>query len=226
MQEINDNVSISSLYSDQCLEYYGVCTEYLPQLNNEDSMFTLIRHGASEDTIEQFIRDYIPLASQKCRDNILPFVCQYIYPPCDITSNDTGNFISQTECNNIRDTVCSFEWNAVKNVPLMRNLLPSCESFDNDNNALISKPQSLQCHNQFKEFCGLCLPLCREFSQYEDESEFKQKIMRIFAAAVAFIGGLLVFIVSVYKWRKMYVSIKVVVKHALAIYTYAYLNTY
>ena len=215
MQEINDNISISSLYNDQCLEYNGICAEYLSQLNNDGSFFTLIRHGASEGTIKQFILDIIPLGSQQCRDNILPFLCQYIYPPCDITNNDTVNFINQTECSNIRDAVCSVEWNAVKNLPLVRNLLPNCESFDDNdgNNTLIIEPQSLQCDYQFKEFCGLCLPLCRKFSQYEDDSEFKQKIMTIFAAAVAFIGGLLVFIVSIYKWRKMYVSVKAFVKY-------------
>ena len=212
MQEINDNISISSFYNDQCLEYNGICTEYLSQLNNHGSLFTLIRHGVSEDTITQFILDIIPLGSQKCRTNILPFLCQYIYPPCDITNNDTVNFISQTECSNIRDTVCSFEWNAVKNVPLARDLLPNCESFDG-NDTLTIEPQSLQCDHQFKEFCGLCLPLCRKFSQYEDESEFKQNVTIIFAVAAAFIGGLLVFIASIYKWRKMYVSIKAIVKY-------------
>ena len=208
MQEINDDISMLSLYNDQCLNYNGICTEYLSQLSNGSLLFTLIHQGVSEDTIEQFIRDYIPLASQQCRDNILPFLCQYFFPPCDITNNDAANLISRKKCSNIRDNVCSFEWNAVKNTPLAHNLLPNCESFDDnddDNDTLVFEPHSLQCHYQFKEFCGLCLPLCGKFMQLRDDTEFKVNTVVIFAVTAAFIGGLLVFIVSVYRWKIMYV---------------------
>ena len=190
-----------SFYNDQCVEYNGVCADYLSQPNNETSLFTLTLHGISEDTIIQF-KDNIALASEQCRDNVLPFLCQYVFPPCNITNN-IANFISQTHCSNIRDVVCSFEWKVVMNTPLA-HLLPNCENFDDDdNNTLPIAPQSLQCHHQFKEFCGLCLPLCGEFSQYRDEIKFKERNMIIFAAAAAFIAGILVFTVSAYRWRVM-----------------------
>ena len=191
-----------SLYNDQCVEYSGVCTEYLSQLSNETSLYTLTLHGTSEDTIIQFMDNIITLASEQCHDNVLPFLCQYIFPPCDITNNTT-DFISQTHCSYIRDAVCSFEWKVVMNTPLAY-LLPNCENFDDDdNNTLPIAPQSLQCHHQFKEFCGLCLPLCGQFSQFRDDIKFKEKKVIIFSAAAAFIAGILVFTVSAYRWRVM-----------------------
>ena len=206
LQENNVNISMLSLYNDQCVEYNGVCAEYLSQLNNEASLFTLMLHGISEDTIVQFMDIIIAGASEQCRDNLLPFLCQYTFPPCDITSN-TANFINQIHCSNIRDAVCSFEWRLVMNTPLA-HMLPNCENFDDDdnnnnNNTSLIAPQSLQCHHQFKEFCGLCLPLCGEFSQYRDEIKFKERTMIIFATVGAFIGGILVFVVSAYRWRVM-----------------------
>ena len=192
-----------SLYNDQCVEYNGVCAEYLSQLVNETSLFTLALHGTSEDTIIQFMDNIVALASEQCRDNVLPFLCQYIYPPCNITSN-TANYVSQTHCSNIRDAVCSFEWKLAINTPLA-HLLPNCDHFDvdTDEDTLPIAAQSLQCHHQFKEFCGLCLPLCGKFSQYRDEVEFRERKVIIFSAAAAVIGAILVFIVSTYRWRVM-----------------------
>ena len=192
-----------SLYNEQCVEYNSVCADYLLQLVDETSLFTLTLNGPSEDDITSFIDIITQYASKQCQDAALPFLCQYIFPPCDVSSGSV-NFISQTQCINIRDAVCSFEWNLVMNTP-SASLLPNCENFNVNNYTfnLTIEPQSLQCHYQFKEYCGLCLPLCGKFSYYQAETKLKQKIIVIFAGVTAFIGGILVFIISAYRWKAM-----------------------
>ena len=198
------NTSVRSLYNDHCMQYSGVCAQYLSHLNNGTTMFTLtLLNGQSEDDINSFIDIIIRFASMQCRDAVLPFLCQYIFPSCDV-NNGNVDFISRTQCINIRDAVCSFEWNFVVNTPSAA-LLPNCENFDDNDNDVDNKtvPQSLQCHYQFKEFCGLCLPLCGRFSQYRVQAKFQERAIVIFSGIAAFIGGILVFIVSVYRRNAM-----------------------
>ena len=101
-----------SLYNDQCVEYHGVCTQHLSHLNKETSLFTLTLNGASEVDIISFIdilKQFSGFINEQCRASVLPFLCQYIYPSCNVT-NDRVNFISQMQCSTIRDVVCSAEW--------------------------------------------------------------------------------------------------------------------
>jgi len=186
------------------MEYSGVCKQYLSQLNK----FTLTLNGTPEADIINFISilEQSTLITDKCRDAVLPFLCQYAFPPCDVNSSNVS-FISQGQCSNIRDTVCSFEWNAISILsPSAVSLLPNCEDFNKDNKTFSTAPtvsQSLQCHYQFKEFCGLCLPLCGKFSQYRARIKFQEKSIFIFGGVSGFIGGILVFISSVYRQKAM-----------------------
>ena len=186
------------------MEYNDICAQYLSQLVDETSLLTIKLKGVSDHEINKFVRTIKQHALKPCQDAALPFLCQYIFPPCNVSSGDV-NYISQAECINVRDAVCSFEWNYVMNTP-SASLLPNCENFDDNdgsqNNSLIV-PQSLQCHYQFKEYCGMCLPLCGKFSQYREQTKFKQRSMIIFSGVAAFIGGILVFIASICRWRAM-----------------------
>ena len=187
------------------MEYNDICTQYLSQLVDETSLLTLKLKGVSEDGINVFVDTIKQYASKPCQDAALPFLCQYIFPPCNISSGEV-NYISQAECINVRDAVCSVEWKFVMNTRLA-SLLPNCKNFNDsddgsqDNSSVV--PQSLQCHYQFKEYCGFCLPLCGKFSQYRVQTKFKQRSMIIFSGVAAFIGGILVFIASICRWKAM-----------------------
>ena len=207
---------MSSLYNNSCMEYTGICTEHLKHLGSENSLFTLTLNGISEDDVNTFvntIKQYLPLIKKSCGDVVLPFLCQYMFPPCDFSSGN-ASFISKAQCTNIRDSVCFTEWNLVSRISSsVASLLPNCEIFGDDNyenfgNDNISpnepnKSQSLQCHYQFKEHCGLCLPLCGKFSQYRVETKFQERSILIFAGIAAFTGGILVFIASVIRRKAM-----------------------
>ena len=186
------------------MEYSDICARYLSHLVHETSLSTLRLNGISDDDINMFIGTITRYASKLCQDAALPFLCQYIFPPCNVSSGDVS-YISQSECINVRYVVCPFEWKFVMSTP-SASLLPNCENFDDDNssqNGTVVVPQSLQCHYQFKEYCGLCLPLCGEFSQYRVQTKFQERSIIIFSGIAAFIGGLLVFIASIYRWRAM-----------------------
>ena len=196
-----------SLYNDKCEEYSGICLEHLNKLDSEISVFTQTLKGISENDISTFasyLNYHSDLINKQCRDVMLPFLCQYAFSTCTVNSGNV-NFISKTQCTNIRDALCSGEWNhAMQN---FSSLVPNCQDFnDGDSNnytILPIAPQPLQCHYQFKEFCGLCLPLCGKFSQFKTDVKFRARAFVIFGATAAFIGGILLFIISVYRQKSM-----------------------
>ena len=180
-----------------------MCARYLSQLNNGTSLSSLTLIGPSEDDINNFINIITVYASKQCRDAALPFICQYIFPPCNV-SDDNVDFIGQTQCINIRDAVCSSEWHFIMTkYTSLASLLPKCENFNDTDNISLIAPQSLQCHYQFKEYCGLCLPLCGKFSLYRVQTKFQERSVLIILAIAAVIGGILVFIASIYRWKAM-----------------------
>ena len=165
-------------------------------------------NGASEHDIVGLIDSLNQFSSSsdfsdQCAKILLPFLCQYLHPQCD--GNGSVNLISWEQCSNIRDVVCADEWRLVMATSLS-SLLPVCEHFsdvDNitDDNTTQITPRPLQCHHQFKEYCGVCLPLCGKFSQYRDETELKERTLLIIAGVTAFIGGILVFIAAVIRQK-------------------------
>ena len=212
MQEsfVNTSKSALSLYGDNCVEYSGICSEHLKHLDTNNSLHTLTVNGISQDDISTFVdylNQYSGFLGKQCLDAVMPFLCQYAFPPCDVNGGNV-QIISKTQCTNIRDALCSVEWNLAMRTPAGAALLPKCESFNDDDNhnaSLIApiEPQSLQCHYQFKEYCGLCLPLCGKFSQYRVEDKLQERSIFIFAGAAAFIGGILVFLASAYRRKAM-----------------------
>jgi len=198
------------LYTETCTSYRGQCAEYLEGICDTTPLLALALKGTTENDITNFI-DILDrfsgtdIISEQCAEVVLPFLCQYIHPPCD--GNGSVKLISQEQCSNIRDVVCADEWRLVM-ATSSSSLLPVCEHFDNvdnitDDNTTQITPQPLQCHHQFKEYCGLCLPLCGEFSQYQVKAEIQEKTILIFAGILAFIGGLLVFIAAIIRWKAL-----------------------
>ena len=167
-------------------------------------MYVQTLNEVTEDEIAMFIKtveDYSDtnLINDQCAEVVLPFLCQYMHPPCD--GNGSVNLISQEQCSYIRDVVCAGEWRLVM-ATSSSSFLPVCEHFSNvdnitDDNTTQTTPQPLQCHYQFKEYCGACRPLCGKFSQFKAETRLTQKAILIFSAVIAIIGGFLVFVVAI-----------------------------
>ena len=190
------------------MNYNGVCKQYLSQVHFNNAT-TFMHDEISETDVVNFmntLKQNQLLFSKQCdlTETVLPFLCQYVYPPC----NGSGaQLISRSQCENIRDVVCNTEW---KLAASLSTVLPVCEDFEESDNDLVNQSnnsqdalQPLQCHYQFKEFCGLCLPLCGKFSQYKAKTKLQEKSVLIFSGALGFIGGILVFIVAVIRRNKL-----------------------
>ena len=199
---MQENKSSLELYDDMCVSYSGQCLRHLEMF--DDNLLTRTLIGVSENDIVGFVdilNQFMGVVSEQCAEVVLPFLCQYVHPPCD--GNGSVNLISQEQCSNIRDVVCANEWRLVM-ATSSSSLLPVCEHFSDVDNItydnttqIISQP--LQCHYQFKEYCGLCLPLCGEFSQYRARTKLEERSVLIFAGVSAFIGGILVFIAAIFR---------------------------
>ena len=87
------------------------------------------------------------------------------------------------------------------------NILPVCETFgtNNESSSVTTRnhTEPLICHYQFKEFCGLCLPLCGKFSQYPAQAKSVERALMILTSILILIGGFVVFIASVIKRSEM-----------------------
>ena len=209
-QDVNTSTTLP-LYDDTCSSYNGLCLKILDE--NVISLSTRTLKGISDNDVANFIEllnrySGTSVVSEQCAEVVLPFLCQYIHPPCD--GNGSVNFISQEQCSNIRDVVCTFEWRLVM-VSASSLLLPVCEHFshvDNDtltidDNATQLTMQSLQCHHQFKNYCGLCRPLCGGFSSHSANNNLQEKITTIIASVLALSGGILLFIASIIRRKSM-----------------------
>ena len=80
-------------------------------------------------------------------------------------------------------------------MPKLRSYLPICEEEN------IS--ETVKCHYQFKEYCGICLPLCGKFSQYTDQLRINEDIVIIFSSILGAIGAVIMFTAAVIRRKEM-----------------------
>jgi len=185
---------------ENCSQYDGICGIYLEELTNcKNSLTTLSSSVITEELIVNFIEFLQKLVSEECSSTLTTFICQYVYPPC----NDNGSplLITQEQCVNIRDDVCANEWRIAMSSEFGA-LLPTCEAFENvsgSSSRNVSEP--LQCHYQFKEYCGLCLPSCRNFSQFNDE-DMKFGVVALICYMGLSLSGSIVLLISAIVKRK------------------------
>ena len=157
----------------------------------------------TEQQLSEFfsiLQSYSSVISEECSAAVLPFLCQYVYPPCD--SNSSTQFITQEQCINIRDDLCEAEWRIAMTIE-HGNLLPVCETFGTGSVTTVNNTEPLRCHYQFKEFCGVCLPLCGIFSQYPDDVHFTQAAVTIAGGVLVVISGLIYVIFTVIRPSQM-----------------------
>ena len=147
------------------------------------------------------LESFSTVISEECSAAVLPFLCQYVYPPCD--GNGSAQFITQEQCINIRDDVCKAEWKIAMTTE-QGNLLPVCETFETyDNSTTVNDTGPLKCHYQFKEFCGVCLPICGIFSQYPDQVFFNIQAAAIASAVLVLSSGFIFIIFAVIRPSQM-----------------------
>ena len=167
---------------------------------------------SNNDVEEEQILEFLDLLkmfsssiSEKCSATVMLFICQYVYPPCD--SNGSPLLINREQCVNIRDDVCAIEWKIAMNME-QGSLLPDCKGFGEENNSssvgtIRNDSVSLDCHYQFDEYCGVCLPLCGKFSQYRVQTKLATRGLNIFSAVLELVGGIIFLIASIIRRKEM-----------------------
>lgn len=199
---------LNSSYNGNCSQYEGICSIHLKKLTTVNDTLTTVNNGDITDQqlseFFMFIDDFSSLISEKCYFMVMPFLCQYIYPPCN--GNESSQFITYKQCVNIRDEACVSEWKFVMTTEL-GSLLPICEAFSNKDNFSFIMEQNMsmfsKCHYQFMKFCDLCLPLCDMFSQYPDQVKQIDEMFLIITAVFAIIGAIIVFFAAVVRRKEM-----------------------
>jgi len=197
-----------SRYDGTCSEYEddGVCSQSLNlHTNINGTLITMVNSDVQPDDIKQFL-DLLNsgVARKECVALVLPFVCQYVYPPCD--SDGNPQLVTEEKCVDIRDNVCPNEWMiAMSPVLDLQRLLPNCEDFRGDSSVetIRNATEPLKCHYQFGEFCGICLPLCGKFSQYHVHTKLFGRGLIIFSCVFELIGGIIFLIASIIRRKEM-----------------------
>ena len=205
---VNGSQQKKVMYNVSCSQYDGVCNDYLTILTGtSNTVNTLSNDVINEEQVSELfnlLQGLPGLVSEKCSAVVMPFICQYLYPPCD--SNGSPLLITQEQCVNIRDEVCTSEWRFAITTELGK-LLPNCETVQSEHNfssvGAINTSEPLNCHYQFGEYCGLCIPLCGSFSLYRVQVKFAIRGIIIFSCAVGVIVGCIVIITAVLRWKKM-----------------------
>ena len=198
-------------YGRNCSQYEGICSAHLYlQAATSNSNLTVITNSAiKEEQLSMFfhiLKSLSSLISEECLMAVTPFLCQYVYPPCD--GNGNVKRITQEQCINIRDQVCVSEWKIAMGTKL-RSFLPNCEAMDTDNSDIsvireeANVSEGMKCHYQFKEYCGVCLPLCGKFSQYTDQVRIGEDIVIICSSVIGAIGAIIMFAVAVKRRKEM-----------------------
>ena len=112
------------------------CIFNQPPDNSEDvriNISTAIDSEMSEQLTTigvQYLQTLNP--SQECVAELVPFLCQYLFTPCD--ERGVAYYPSSEDCVYIRDQVCAREWEEIPN-----DYLPNCESLPVDSLCNIGK---------------------------------------------------------------------------------------
>ena len=201
------------MYGDSCLTYgMGVCDTYLVS-GGLSNVTTLRSEIVSEQDVAMFfsaLDTHTNIVSEECREATKPFICHYIFPPCE--NNGGYRFISKDQCLNLQHVVCAREW--IIALSIAPELVPDCERLNDTfgKNAGRSTVQSNEnssnisnCPENFGGFCNntKCFPLCSQFSQYDEITTTVRKIVDIFAAVLSILGGMLSIILIIIRRNKM-----------------------
>jgi len=115
---------------------------------------------------------------------------------CDALHNcDNISYVNNIMCQEVRQDYCTSEWRKLE-------LNGSEELIDCDK---YGETATLNCSDQFglDENDSICLPLCAKFSQYSEAFTNVYVSVRTVLILISTIGGIITFIVSIWKRKKM-----------------------
>ena len=155
-----------------------------------DNPYSIIpSHFANnQEEAEKKLLEISNITSQCSNKNAaLSFFCKAGYFPC---TNNTALFPTYVECMQLQNDTCREQWRDLQSVS------PTVTCCNGHN------PES-PCPDQFARFCGVCTPVCHEFSQYGKATTVALDVIGAISMIMNFLFGLLVFVAAFFKRKTM-----------------------
>jgi len=171
----------------------------IPPLGNQNELVYNICLAKSLSLVQAVHAISTTFKNDECTNAALPFLCNATFSLC---SDDSFVADLNNECIQVRDNNCTIEWRVLEN--MFDFPIPSCESFALDGNLTFAKAPSPTCPDQFGLFCGsVCLPLCKDFSQYSEGAIDAANALTIVFQAIGLLSGVVTLIACIMNRKKM-----------------------
>lgn len=115
-------LAVCELYSggDLCEPYLKGQQIYVAKKRPQTSQKNLI------ETNYHMLEKYVSVG---CRDYVLPALCNYGFPPCDLTQSEAKpRKFCQDDCLILKNDICKIDFQNALRIPVVSNLLPDCDS--------------------------------------------------------------------------------------------------
>ena len=144
----------------------------------------------NQEEAENKLSDISNIVSQCDDENntVMDFFCRAAYRTC---SNNDTLFPRHDKCVQIQNETCREQWRELESVS---STLTCCNAYN---------PYST-CPDQFARFCGICAPVCHQFSQHPDATRIGIDAIIAIAMIIGnFVFGVIVFIAAFIKRKTM-----------------------
>ena len=152
---------------------------------------------SDSDCVDQILSTYealrtinLPSSQQYCSERVETLFCDALME----CSNES--YVKDIVCQQVRQEYCTAEWRMLE-VHNQTDGLIDCEEYE--------ETAPLNCSDQFDlaNDGSVCLPLCEEFSQYNEASTTSQVIFLSITLFIGVLGGIIVIVISCKKRNKM-----------------------
>ena len=182
---------------------------YDDEIKVQPNCTILGKESCSISEIDSLISQLLdsPIVSSECKEDGLPFLCQYFFPPC---VNDTSNIVlpSKQDCIKIETKTCKVEWTILSNLPDYSSSLPDCNCLpkvsQSNKGQYIQTNESVEmvrCASLFTQVDCFCLPSCSTFRVNTESGQIAEDFF-IYLAIVTFFLTASAYLILVYKRRK------------------------
>jgi len=134
--------------------------------------------------------------NSQCNEMVLSLFCNAAMVYDDMTTS------LDEMCVQVRDNECASEWRLVET--FFDLTLLNCSSLNKSESISLSRAPTQSCPDHFGVLCGsICLPLCAEFSLFNDGTTIAYEVLNIICHSVSIIAGFIALVACIYHRKKM-----------------------
>ena len=126
----SSSLILSFLVSRSCEPYSAgeLCEPYL----KGQQIYVNLERGSQSSLSRKvgfnygLLKEYV---SSGCKDYVLPTLCNYIFPPCDLPyTAPKPRWFCRDDCMILQNNFCRVEFERARNIETIQHLLPDCSS--------------------------------------------------------------------------------------------------